>query len=122
MTYQTIPLGDLKQAGSRINVRVEAMPFPGKIDGNGGFICSLARSGKVVPASVSEVVHALFESSPGVYHVTGEWTGTQLDVHDVEMTTELPIGEKESSSNIYREDGVPESYVSYLRRKNITTR
>ena len=124
MAYQAITLEKLKQTNSGIHVKVEAMPLSGTSDGNGSFICSLARFGQIVPATVSEVVHNQFEMFPGVYDVTGKWNGEQLDVHDAEMTGELSIEERKQPEPrvMYSDDVVPLSYMAHLRKKEFRFR
>ena len=117
-SYKATTLENLKRKGSQIEVRVEAMLFSGKSDGNGVYVCSLAKDGELVPAKMSNHLYDKMESTPGIYKVIGEWTEGQLEVHNVDMAASItpekrePIREK----RMY-DDEVPHSYVNYLKKK-----
>ena len=90
--YQATTLRNLKQAGSGIHVMVEAMPLSGMRDNNGGFICSLAREGAVVPATIDQSVYDSTQEVIDVYNVLGRWNGTELEVHHAEARGVLKVG------------------------------
>ncbi|MBT4651423.1 hypothetical protein HOC13_02770 [Candidatus Woesearchaeota archaeon] len=83
-SYKATTLRDLKQTDSGIHVTVEAMPLSGKSDGNGGHICSLAREGAVIPATINQTVYDFTQEVNRIYRVQGRWNGTELEVHHVE--------------------------------------
>ena len=115
MTYQATTLENLKPSDSGIDVRVDAMLLFGKTDGNGGFICSLAKDGELVPAMMSNHLYDEMESSPGIYEVTGEWNGKRLEVHSAEIEHPLENEKVYNPTNLYNSDSsVPTT--DYLRK------
>lgn len=115
-SYQPTTLGKLKGTSSGINVKVNAMPFSRRSDGNGGFICDLAKDGDLVVATIDEDIHRAMGDADGVYEVTGEWKGSFLDVHNAEITTEFPRSTEEPPGNLYHEDS-SDPYADYQKMK-----
>jgi hypothetical protein len=114
--YHATNLKDLKQVNSGIHVTVEAMPLSGRSDGNGGFICSLAREGVIMPALVDNKTYVNLLKREGIYEIAGKWTGTQLEVHGAEMTAEFPAVKDHKPKTIYRIDSLNPS-LNYKKEK-----
>ena len=120
-SYQATTLRKLKQTDSGIHVTVEAMPLPGKSDGNGGYVCDLVKEGNRVSATINKDVYNQMQKTDGIYEVTGKWTGENLDVHAAEITTEFSDSkEKTNEEKLHGRIYCPDSsdpYETYQRMK-----
>ena len=119
-TYQATTLKDLKQTSSGIHVKVDAMLFSGRSDKNGGCICSLAKDGDVVPATIDSEVYGATQKVSDIYAVQGRWNGTQLEVHHAKAKGLLGVKNNSIPKKpMYSENSDLQIYQEKIRKKKL---